>query len=40
MEDLLEGISENNEEMNKKYNEGGQAEQLEGDDAIRALLGK
>lgn len=40
MEDLLEGISENNEEMNKKYNNGGQTEQLEGDDAIRALLGK
>lgn len=39
MEDLLQGISENNEELNKKYGNGGK-EQLEGDDAIHALLGK
>lgn len=40
MEDLLQGISENNEELNKKYGNGDNKEQLEGDDAIRALLGK
>lgn len=39
MEDLLQGISENNEELNKKYGNGDK-EQLEGDDAIHALLGK
>ena len=39
MEDLLQGISENNEELNKKYGNSGE-EQLEGDDAIHALLGK
>ena len=40
MEDLLEGINENSEELRKQYNNGGEVEQLEGDDAIRALLGK
>ena len=41
MEDLLEGINENSEELRKQYNNGGgTTEQLEGDDAIRALLGK
>lgn len=40
MEDLLEGINENSEELRKQYEGGGQTEQLEGDDAIRALLGK
>lgn len=39
MEDLLQGISENDEELNKKYGNSGK-EQLEGDDAIHALLGK
>ena len=41
MEDLLEGINENSDELRKQYNNGGgTTEQLEGDDAIRALLGK
>lgn len=40
MEDLLEGINENSEELRKQYEGGGKVEQLEGDDAIRALLGK
>ena len=40
MEDLLEGINENSEELRKQYEGGGKTEQLEGDDAIRALLGK
>lgn len=40
IEDLLEGINENSEELRKQYNNDGKVEQLEGDDAIRALLGK
>lgn len=40
MEDLLEGINENSESLRKQYEGGGTTEQLEGDDAIRALLGK
>lgn len=40
MEDLLEGINDNSESLRKQYESGGTTEQLEGDDAIRALLGK
>ena len=40
MEDVLGGINENSEELRKQYNNGCEVEQLEGDDAIRALLGQ
>lgn len=40
MEDILEGLNENADEMEKKMKGEGQVETLEGDDAINFLLHK